>query len=195
MSNLVIEVLSANVQQKLNKIGKPYEVLDLAFKNKSFNDKVEGKQIMSFAEKAAFETLKDAINGQVFTVTRAKDDKGYWKWNSVTAGQGVIAKEGATVFGVASAPSPARTSPKSTYETPEERAARQVMIVRQSSISSAVALAASNSKAKVTPQEIIETAKVFEAYVFGKDATGMDEVPAEMSAMGSILGLEDDIPE
>jgi hypothetical protein len=55
-------------------------------------------------------------------------------------------------------------SPKNTYETADERAHKQVYIVRQSSISSAIALL---PKAKV--EDILQTAKQFEEYVFGKN--------------------------
>lgn len=68
-----------------------------------------------------------------------------------------------------------KASPKSTYETPEERANRQVLIVRQSSVSSAVALLASNGGKKNTAAEAIAVAKEFEAYVFGLDPVSVSE--------------------
>lgn len=189
MSNLVIEVVNANVVQKTNKAGKPYNIVDLAYKNQSFGGKIEGKQIMDFAEKAAFATISNAPAGSVFTVERQKDNNGFWKWVSVTEGANA-APAAKPAFGV-SAPAPTSKTPKSTYETPEERAARQVMIVRQSSISSAVALAAANAKTKVHPEEIIEVAKKFEAYVMGHNEPTL---VATDSAMSGLIGLEDDIP-
>ena len=56
------------------------------------------------------------------------------------------------------------SSPKSTYETSEERAKKQIYIVRQSSISSAIAL-----YPKAKNEQILETAKLFEDYVFGNN--------------------------
>ena len=44
MSNLVIEVLSASVTSVPTQRGS-YQVCELAYKNKSFQDKVEGKKI------------------------------------------------------------------------------------------------------------------------------------------------------
>lgn len=79
------------------------------------------------------------------------------------------------------APVKPTVSPKSTYETPEERAARQVMIVRQSSISSAVA-ALKLDKAALNAFDVLEMAKVFEAYVMGQDKTN------------SFMDMEDDVP-
>lgn len=57
-------------------------------------------------------------------------------------------------------------SPKSTYETPEERAKKQVYIIRQSSIANAIALAATH-KATATVENILQDAKTFEDYVLG----------------------------
>lgn len=54
------------------------------------------------------------------------------------------------------------TSPKSTYETPEERARKQVYIVRQSTINMAIA----HKGAKASVEEILSEAKAFEDYVF-----------------------------
>ncbi len=66
---------------------------------------------------------------------------------------------------------PSRTEVKSNYETPVERAARQVMIVRQSSITAALKLAELNiqtgSGFAPTEDQVIESAKMFEAFVLG----------------------------
>ena len=51
----------------------------------------------------------------------------------------------------------------SNYETKEERAARQVYIIRQSSLATAVDLLGQGA----STDTVIETAKVFEAYVLG----------------------------
>lgn len=165
MSNLIIEVLSSTVTTVPTAKGS-YQVCELAFKNKSFQDKVEGKKIMSFAEKEAFTTLSNASMGSIFTVARAKDDKGYWKWQTVTAGSnpGAAAPAAATQT---SGGSMANASPKSNYETADERAARQVMIVRQSSISNAVALL-KTEKHTPTTEEVLAVAIQFENFVLGK---------------------------
>ena len=77
-------------------------------------------------------------------------------------------QEGRTV---AATPAPTREAVKSNYETPAERAARQVMIVRQSSITAALKLAELNIQTgngfAPTEDQVIESAKVFEAFVLG----------------------------
>lgn len=125
--------------------------------------KVDSRKLPSFIYKDVYALLSKAKQGDQFDieskkVLNEKDGKEYWQWvSAVTAGKGV-------------APA-SKSAPRSTYETPEERAARQVYIVRQSSVSAAVAL-----KPKASVEEIIDTAKQFEAYVFAKEEAPVPEV-------------------
>jgi hypothetical protein len=134
---------------------------------------------MSFTNKEVFNALKESKFGDIFNVTRVKNDKGFWDWTAVRGGS--MADSASNSVGTNDVPATSNfvkgtPSPKSNYETTEERAARQVLIVRQSSISSAFEFAfAHNTK---DPQEVIAIAKQFEAYVFGKEAAGVaEEVP------------------
>lgn len=178
MSDLTIEIVANPVNTVPTAKGS-YQVIELAYKNKSFQDKLEGKKIMSFTNKEVFSALKEASFGDVFNVSRVKNDKGFWDWTSVTnASGGAVSSNPPSGVAPASSPSPAvkgNISPKSTYETTEERAARQILIVRQSSISSAVELAVAN-KSK-DPQEVIRIAKQFEGYVFGTGAEAVEDLP------------------
>lgn len=108
-------------------------------------------KLMSFVNKDAYTLLKAAKADDEFNVTCNKNDKGYWTWEEVT------------VLGSQVKTTKVNTTPRSTYETPEERAKKQLYIVRQSSITNAIALL--GAKAKV--DAVLETAKQFEAYVFG----------------------------
>ena len=169
-----ISVLSVQVATVPTAKGS-YQVADVAFKNLTYGGKVEGKKIMSFgAGKSSFETLATAQPGDIFDVTVVKNDKGYNDWTGMSKGEaggqeaGIIAKP----VGQASS-----TPVRSTYETPEERAKKQVYIIRQSSISSAIAALSVGSKAPVKAAEAIDYAKQLEAYVFGTGATGFDDVP------------------
>lgn len=74
-------------------------------------------------------------------------------------------------------------SPKNTYETPEERAQKQVYIVRQSSITAALTFLGSKAKDVNT---VVDVAKQFEAYVFGNNNTAG-------FAADSFPGDEDDV--
>lgn len=114
-------------------------------------------KLMSFVNKDAYTLLKSAKADDEFNVTCNKNDKGYWTWEDVS----VLGSQVKTVK--------ANTTPRSTYETPEERAKKQLYIVRQSSITNAVAMlqAAGDKKTPINPDTVIHVAKQFEAYVFG----------------------------
>lgn len=146
-----ITILNVTKEHKPNNKGG-YYIADVAYKDDQ--GKVSGKKIMSFTVPAVYNALVEAVPGDVFDVVTEKDDKGYWQWKSVSKGQ---SGTGAKASGGA-------PSPKSTYETPEERAKKQIYIIRQSSIASAVAFSG-NSKALKTPEEVIAVAKQFEDYV------------------------------
>lgn len=149
-----------------------YQTADVAYKNNSFQGKVEGKKVMSFgATKNAFTTLATATPGQTYEVEIVKNDKGYNDWVAMSPATAGAAAPVATPAGKASSPS---ASPRSTYETPEERAQRQVMIVRQSSLSTAVATLAVGSKKEINPEDVVQTAKRFESYVLGTDQPAPD---------------------
>jgi len=162
-TNLVIEIISATVTTVPTAKGS-YQVCDLAYKNKTYQNKVEGKKLMSFAEKEAFDRLSKASLGDTFSIVRGKDDKGYWKWNSVTTGANTHP------MSTYDQKQQAQVSPvKSTYETSEERALRQISIVKQSSIANAIKLHELNGTKKSTVEEILATTQAFVNYVTGND--------------------------
>ena len=70
---------------------------------------------------------------------------------------------------------------RSSYETPEERALRQVLIVRQSNISSAVALLSVGGKSALKVEDVLVVAKQLEQYVFGTepDTSGFDTMTSD----------------
>jgi hypothetical protein len=160
-----------------------YQTADVAYKNNSFQGKVEGKKVMSFgATKDSFATLAQASPGQTYEVTIVKNDKGYNDW--VSMAQAVPGAASPAAPAATGSPGKPAASPRSTYETPEERAQRQVLIVRQSSLSSAAAVLTAGAKVPPSAQAVVALAKEFEAYVFGTEAADMS-----IEAMSS-----DDIP-
>lgn len=145
-----------------------YSVFELIYK---YGDKTGNKNIMEF-QKAAFAALKDAQQGDWFDVTTEKSADGkYTNWTAVSP-----TTADATSSGPATSPSSGGKSTAASGntrgwngETPEERAARQVMIVRQSSLATAVNLySLKKDGGDFSEQDIIKTARVFEDYVFGK---------------------------
>lgn len=95
------------------------------------------------------------------TVTIVKEKKGDF-WNVMDIVTGTAVPDAPAKAGVSQA-SPA---PKSNYETSEERAKKQVYIVRQSSLSAATNLLALQGKKTATKEDVVTLAKYFESYVF-----------------------------
>ena len=127
---------------------KTYFVYPLKFES---DGKTQERKMFSF-NSDSYKALKDAKPDQVYEVKLEKDKNGYWQWASVVE-----------VTGSAAAASTG-TSRASTFETPEERARRQVLIVRQNALTNAVAVVARGDLA-VNLDEIEGIARNFEAWV------------------------------
>lgn len=127
---------------------KTYFVYPLKFES---DGKTQERKMFSF-NSDSYKALKDAKPDQVYEVKLEKDKNGYWQWASV-----------AEVTGSAAAASTG-TSRASTFETPEERARRQVLIVRQNALTNAVAVLARGDGAVAIP-EVVALAGEFEQWV------------------------------
>ena len=148
-----------------------YQSADVFYKNLTFQGKAENKKIMSFGvTKDAFGVVSQAVAGDVFEVEVVKNAKGYNDWIRVTR----TSENAPSADAPSSTPRPVQ---KSTYETPEERAQKQIYIIRQSSISSAIAALSVGSKAPLADSSILDLAKKFEEYVFGTSAPSFPDVP------------------
>ena len=163
MQVTVIDVAQETLSAKN---GRTFQQLVVSYKN----DKgmAQAKKLVSFANPDLFKAAKSWTKDQIINVKTVKNDKtGYWDW---------VGLEGETVATSKESATPTRVT-GSNYETKEERAARQVYIIRQSSLATAVELVGQGA----STDAVIETAKVFEAYVLGNP--------------GSFDDLADDIPE
>ena len=166
-----ITVIDVTENTKKSESGRTFQQLEVAYKNEQGQPQL--KKLISFSNPNVFKAAKDWVKGDVVNVTTVKNEKtGYWDWIGLE-GDGIVAENKP-----ASGTSGARVT-GSNYETKEERAARQVFIIRQSSLSTAVELLGQGKSVA----DVIATAKQFEAYVFSK----ADSVDA-------INELQDDIP-
>jgi hypothetical protein len=171
---LNIEVVNVTKTEKARNDGKgTYDVLEVIYKNER-DGKVDGKKLMGFASpKEVFNKLLAAGNGDRFAITMEKNDKGYWDWKE-------IATQTDTPKAAAASPAAASTAAvRGNYETPEERAQRQVYIVRQSSIGHALTFHAGKD---VSLTEVLATAKEFVNFVMPK------------ATDGGLTEMQDDIP-
>ena len=166
-----------NVTQQVKPTAKgSYTILDVAYKNEQ-TGKTEGKKVISFAQKETFAILSKAIGGQSYTIESVKNETtGYWDWVNAELTTGESQP-------VAANKSPAgNATPKSTYETAEERATRQVLIVRQSSLTAAINTLKTTKE--LDPFKVIELATLYNDWVFQKDIPNPD-----------FSDMEDDVPQ
>jgi len=158
-----IEVINVQSSTKPAKSGT-YTQLDVAYKRVD-TGKIEGKKVMSFVNKDIFNLFSKATAGQVFDITTEKVGE-YWQWTeaSVASGNGGTSNAGDTPIAKSFNASPA---PKSTYETAEERAKRQILIVRQSSLAQAVDILSVNpGKDKLSLEDVLHLADKLVSWVF-----------------------------
>lgn len=137
----------------------------------AYNGEARKQNVMSFSNPDVFKKVQE-LTGQTVEVELAKNDKGYTEWRSVNTSSGATGT-GASPNG--SAPATTRVS-GSNYETKEERAARQVLIVKQSSLSAAIAILTPGAKAALDKDAVIALAQGLTDWVFSKenDDTGFD---------------------
>lgn len=176
-----ITILSAVKSQGVSKAGKAYSYIELAYKGE--DGQVKGKKIMPFGDsKGIHDTLAQATPGDVYSITAVKNEgTGYWDWTNATKTNATSGGANSATTSVAST----ATASKSTYETAEERAKKQVYIVRQSSLANAVAFYRESGDYSV--EDVVNTAKQFEAYVFD---TG---TPPAAAKVPEFSGDEDDV--
>lgn len=164
--------------------------------------KVEGKKFFDFKHKDVFDALVAAKPGEFYEVETAKeagkDGKEYWQWVSITTSSGEASSAtGKSARSPAVPASSGRNAGTTTgrvtgsnYETPDERAARQRYIVRQSAITAAIALLTHNSpKGVVTSEDVLNQALEFYNFVFTEPPVGTE------AATKAIMDMDNDIPE
>lgn len=138
---------------------KGYPVTSISYTGD--DGKVKGMKVMPFGDqKAIADAFKTAVKGDVFEVEFGKNDRDFWEFKSAHK-VGGNAEVGST------------SAKKDTWVPDNER---QTMIVRQSSIASAVQLLQGTKEAN--PAKVLEVAKQFEAYVLSKtSSTGVSSKP------------------
>jgi hypothetical protein len=150
---------------------KPYLQYDIEFIDMD-SGRPRKKHMVDFNGPKAFEALKEAQVGQCFEIEeKPGKDPQYTDWvdaTPITVETPVEAPKGMAAAQAAAHGERTTTTFKSTYETPEERARKQVYIVRQSNIKDAIALLSLQDIGRnATTGDVLEVAKQFEAYVFG----------------------------
>lgn len=176
----VIEIIDVSKETKPTASGKgTYGIMTVTFKNTG-TGKIEAKKLVSFGQSAsAFQLLEAAVKGNTYEIESVKGEK-YWEWVSAARYDGVPPAPTAPATSAATG----STSYKSNYETSEERATRQIMIVRQSSLANAVALLGAGA----SPAAVLQLAQSFVDFVVNGPVVGPTAVSSNFDDMS------DDIP-
>jgi hypothetical protein len=158
---MLVEITKVDV----TRAPKGYSIAEVTYLR---DGKEEQRKLMSFVNEGVFQTvttfknLPVAVNVVLAKELNKKDGKEYWQWKAVEHASAA----GAEVSGTTSS-QPKGKVLGSNYETPTERAKRQVYIVRQSSLSNAVAYYAAVEPKGITVEAdaIIDLADRFASYV------------------------------
>lgn len=173
----IIDVGTPNTHAAKN--GRSYQSIEVTYKGD--NGQTATKKLMSFSNPSVFNHIKGLAKGDQVNVTTTKDDNGYWQWTAI-GGDATT-----PVQTQASAPLTGGRVTGSNYETKEERAARQVYIVRQSSISAAISALTVGAKSSPTADSVIALAKQFESYVFDKEEPKANAVWNESELVDDVI--------
>jgi hypothetical protein len=166
--NFNITVVQVSQKTATSKAGKPYRLVELAYKNNTFQGKLEEAKINQYSK--VFNEVSGMKQGEVYDVVKEKDDSGFYQWLEVKQ---------AAPGSAANAPTPTATetkgyaTPKSTYETPEERAKKQVYIIRQSSISAAINVLSVGAKTPPSTELILKEAQKYTDWVLNGPAVDL----------------------
>lgn len=140
-----------------------YEIANVSY---SFKGEPRTQKIFSFANPQVFADVQKVENGETIEVTLAKDDKGYTNWSKISRGG---AEQASNNSAPTAAPQAQGKVLGSNYETKEERAVRQVYIVKQSSLERAIQYLG-GATTGATKEEILETAQQFTDWVLDSQA-------------------------
>ncbi len=160
-----------------------YQKAIVTYKNDQ--GKTETKNILSFANKEVWNAVAEAQPGDKFVAKSEKNAKGYWEWVGLNKGAATnpgVPSLGQQTGGVGAV----RTGWQG--ESPDERAKKQVYIVRQSSISAAIATLSVGAKTPPSSEAVLKLAREYEDFVFSSDDKAHD-VAVKAADM-----MDDDIP-
>lgn len=142
----------------------------------TYNGEPRKQTIVSFKNPEVYKAVTSLTAGTEIEVETFKNDAGFSEWKSVTA----VGAAAAPVQGYANSAPATNKVVGSNYETREERANRQVLIVRQNALTNAVAALTPGAKTELDTATVLEKAREFADWVLAKDT--------------SVESLDNDIP-
>jgi hypothetical protein len=183
-----IKVIDISVKT-IAKGTRSYEEMTVTFDNITFG-KVDAKKLFSFAaDKGVWETMAGAKKGDLFVVETVKNEKGFLDWVSAgttdatsvvraavnEAPQGQAAVRQARGGAVATNWDEKNKLDRERFDFEKSK---QALIIRQSSLSTAVAMLTAGGK-PTKVEDVIKAAVQFEEFVVGRQgmADMSDDIP------------------
>jgi len=145
--------------------GKKYSCAEVVYKSE-YNGKqdVKTKKIMSFANPSIYAIAKDAKQGEVYEITQEKVGE-FWNWTSMVKSDGSSTAQSASNAAPAAPGRTAASSSGRDFESKDERAERQRLIVRQSAVNYAIAMLSPGTKAALDKATVFSLAEAVVAFV------------------------------
>ena len=160
-------VISYTAPTKIQKQGGgSYDAWELVYRSPENEVKQLAKPIQGLRFNAPLKASLESLSpNDEFSAILEKSDKGFWEVKEIVKGQ-VEVKDAAPAERPVAAQRAVNRVVGSTYETPEERAKKQVVIVRQSCIGYAIAAVDKfKREAPINEADILELAEQFEKFV------------------------------
>jgi len=164
--------------------GKKYSVCEVVYKTEyQGKQDVKTKKLMSFVNPAVFATAKDAKQGEIYEVVSVKEGE-YFQWTSMVKSDGSsAASQGASNAAPAATGRTAASSSGRDFESKDERAERQRLIVRQSAVNYAIAMLSPGAKTALDKAAVFALAETVVAFVTQAPSLiempndGLDDIP------------------
>jgi hypothetical protein len=125
----------------------------------SYNGDIRTQNVMSFSNPTVFKQVQE-LEGKEVEVDVGKNESGFNEWRAI--------KVDAESFGSSPAPAAPVRVTGSNYETPAERAKKQVYIIKQSSIANAIEIAKTDGIG-LSVKGVLDIAQQLTDWVLGVD--------------------------
>lgn len=158
-------VVAVENKSATSKAGKPYKLVEVAFKNNTFQGKLESVKVNQYSQ--VFGAVAGMQPGQTYTVFKEKDTSGYYQWMSVTQavpGTNIPVSSPAAAVLAPNNVSTAMSSAKNEYASQDAR--KQVQIAKQSSLKTAVDLLSIGAKIPPSTDLVLKEAQKLLDWVF-----------------------------
>ena len=142
----------------------------------SFNGQNRTQKLMSFSNPGVFTQVRNMKQGETYDVEVVKNDAGFNQWAKIVA----VSGEPAPGVAEGGKPAPAGRTSVSTYETAEERKIKQMYIVKQSSITNAIAFLSQQENAIADVSAVLDVAQQFVDFVYGNQEADLFQQPNEL---------------